>query len=113
MNNKANKINEPLKKPDKELYELLTKKILSGDYVFKRHSRQRQKDRSISDIDVLDVLEGKKGRKRHRNKKKDKYENGREDWNYCIEGVSFDDKPIRIIISFEYGLLPIITVMWI
>lgn len=113
MNSKTNKINEPLKKTDKELYELLNKKILSGDYVFKRHSRQRQKDRNISDIHVLDVLEGKKGRKRHRNKAKDKFEDCRADWNYCIEGVSFDEKPIRIIISFEYGLVPIITVMWI
>jgi hypothetical protein len=113
MNNNTIKANDPIKKSDKELYELLTTKILSGEYVFKKHSRQRQKDRNITDIDVLDLLEGKKGRRRHRNKLKDKYESGREDWNYCIEGVNIDDKPIRIIISFEYGLLPIITVMWI
>jgi hypothetical protein len=113
MKTKANKLNDPVKKSDKELYDLLTRKIVSGEYVFKKHSRQRLKDRDISDLDVLDVLEGKKGKKRHRNKQKDKYEEGRADWNYCIEGVNIDDKPIRIIVSFESGLLPIITVMWI
>jgi hypothetical protein len=113
MNKKTIIVNDPLKKSDKELYELLTSKIFTGEYVFKKHSRQRQNDRNISDIEVLDVLEGKKGRKRHRNKEKDKYETGRSDWNYCIEGVNIDNKAIRIIISFEDGLMPIITVMWI
>jgi hypothetical protein len=113
MKNKNDKLNGPTKKSDKELYELLTRKILSGEYVFKKHSRQRQKDRGITDLEVLDILEGKKGRKRHRNKSKDRCDPEREDWNYCIEGVNLDDFKIRIIVSFEQGLLPIITVMWI
>jgi hypothetical protein len=113
MKNKTNKSSEPIKKSDKELYDLLNRKILTGEYIFKKHSRQRLKDRGITDIEVLDILEGKKGRKRHRNKEKDKYETGRDDWNYCIEGVNLDDFKIRIIVSFEQGLLPLITVMWI
>ena len=86
---------------------------MTGEYIFKKHSRQRLKDREITDIEVLNILEGKKGRKRHRNKEKYKYEIVGEDWNYCIEGVNHDDFKIRIIVSFEQGLLPIITVMWI
>lgn len=104
---------KPKKKTDKELFSLLCTKITNAEYVFKKHARQRQIDRTISELEVLDILEGKKKRNRHRNKLKDKFEEGREDWNYCIEGQNLDEKKIRIIISFEDNMIPIITVMWI
>lgn len=104
---------KPPKKTDEELFGLLDKKVACGEYVFKKHARMRQKDRSINDLDVLNILEGKQQYKRRRNKSKDKYEEGYNDWNYCIEGSNLDEKKIRIIISFEDGLIPIITVMWI
>ena len=110
---KKKSVVKPTKKTDKDFYELLTSKIQSCDYVFKKHAKQRQKDRTITDVEVLDILEGKIVFKRRRNKSKDKYEEGREDWNYCVEGQNLDNKKIRIIISFEEGFLPIITVMWI
>jgi hypothetical protein len=106
-------MSKPGKKSDRELFTLLDEKIGRGEYVFKRHARQRQKDRNISDLEVLDILEGKYGRRRHRNKVKDSFEEGKEDWKYCIEGVNPDKKKMRIIISFEENLIPIITVMWI
>ena len=103
----------PTKKTDRELFRLINKMLTNGEYVFKRHAKSRQKDRAISDLEVLDILEGKRNRNRHRNKRKNKYEIGNEDWNYCIEGNNLDKKKMRIIISFENGLIPIITVMWI
>ena len=106
-------IKKPSKKPDKDFFSEVVEKIEKGFYIFKKHARQRQKDRTISDLEVIDILEGKKGRKRRRNKSKDKYEEGNQDWNYCIEGENPDGNKIRIIISFEDGVLPIITVMWI
>ncbi len=109
----AKSIKKPKKKTDKELFTLLDQKIASAEYVFKKHARQRQIDRAISDLEVLDILEGKKNRNRHRNKMKDKFEAKREDWNYCIEGQNLDKNKIRIIISFEDNMIPIITVMWI
>ena len=112
MTNKKD-ADRPLKKSNKELFELLDVKIAAGEYVFKKHAKQRQSDRVISDLEVLDILEGKRNRNRYRNKVKDKYEEGKEDWNYCIEGQNLDKQKIRIIISFEAGLIPIITVMWI
>jgi hypothetical protein len=39
MKNKANKSFEPIKKSDKELYDLLNRKVLAGEYIFKKHSR--------------------------------------------------------------------------
>jgi hypothetical protein len=61
----------------------------------------------------LKILVGESGSRRHRNKVKDIYEEKKEDWNYCIEGVTIDKDKMRIIISFEEGIIPIITVMWI
>jgi len=104
---------KPKRKSDKELFTLLDEKIIKGEYVFKYHAEQRKNERAISELEVLDTLEGRAKRKRHRNKKKDKYEEGREDWNYCIEGCNLDKEKIKIIISFEGDIIPIITVMWI
>ncbi len=109
----AKTINKPTKKTDTELFKLIEVKIAKVEYIFKPHAKQRLKDRTITNLEVLDILEGKVKRNRHRNKKKDKYEKGRQDWNYCIEGQNLDSKKIRIIVSFESNLLPIITVMWI
>ncbi len=106
-------MNQPRKLKDIELYHLLDSKISKGDYVFKKHARQRQKDRNISDLEVLNILEGRTGYRRHRNKAKDGHEDQKEEWKYCIEGINPDKKKMRIIISFEDGLIPIITVMWI
>ena len=106
-------VKRPTKKNDKELFDQIGKKLETGEYVFKKHARQRQKDRVISDLEVLNVLENINGYKRRRNKSKDKYEENRQDWNYCIEGATSDNDKMRIIISFEDGILPIITVMWI
>ena len=102
---------KPDKKIDKELFRLLKNSISSGNYVFVKHAKERQLERHISDLEVLDILEGKKGRDRTRNKKKDQYKDGNQDWNYCIEGINLDNERIRIIISFLGELMPIITVM--
>ena len=101
----------PNKKTDDELYALLENKIHTGNYVFLKHAKERQKERFISDLDVLDILEGKKSRNRTRNHVKDQYKEGYQDWNYCIEGVNVDKEKIRIIVSFLDGLMPIITVI--
>lgn len=102
----------PEKKTDKQLFSLLQYKIANAEYIFKRHARQRQKDRGISDLEVLNILEGKTKYNRRRNKSKDKYEANQQDWNYCIEGKNLNKEKIRIIISFENKTMPIITVMW-
>jgi len=102
---------KPPKKTDKELLGLIVNSVQKGTYIFLKHAKHRQEERRILDIEILDVLEGKAGRKRKRNKSKDKYEMGRSDWNYCIEGISLDGNRIRIIISFDSGLMPIITVI--
>lgn len=102
---------KPNKKSDRQLYQLVRKKISTGDYVFLKHAKQRLEERNILDLDVLDILEGKQGHKRKRNKSKDKYENTYDDWNYCVEEANLDGRRIRIILSFEKNLMLIITVI--
>ncbi|MEI8346031.1 MAG: DUF4258 domain-containing protein [Pseudomonadota bacterium] len=101
----------PEKLTDAQLFLLVESKVADGEYAFTGHSRERQEERFISDIEVLDILEGK--RERRRNKKKDSYDSVWQNWKYCIEGFNSDSKRIRIIVAFDSGLMPIITVMWI
>lgn len=105
---------KPIKKIDKDLFSLIESKIAQKKYIFLRHSQQRMLERNILDLDVLNVLSGKKGYGRKRNKRKDTYEQHSfselaEDWKYCIEGCDVDGEPLRIIITFNEDLMPIIT----
>lgn len=104
-------IQKPKKLTDTELFQKIHDKIIDIDYIFLKHAKQRQKDRSVTDLDVLNILENEKGRRRKRNKRKDKYERGKEDWNYCIEGLDIDGEKVRIIVSFNEEFLLIITVI--
>lgn len=104
-------LHRPNKKTDRELYILLKQTIKLGNYVFLKHAKQRQVERYISDLVVLNILEGKEGYNRKRNKLKDQFKNGNQDWNYCIEGIDVDAKKIRIIVSFVDELMLIITVI--
>ena len=105
------KIKKPIKKNDKELWDLIAEKISNSDYVFALHAKDRQKTRNVTDIDVLDILENKENRKRKRNKRKDIYIKGYQDWNYCIEGLDLDENNIRIIVSFNDELMMVVTVV--
>jgi hypothetical protein len=104
---------KPGKKSDSDLFNLIKESIAQGNYVFTKHAIQRSGQRAILEITALDILEGRPGSRRRRNKRKDKCETGALDWNYCIEGVDVNQKMIRVIVTFEENIMPIITVMWI
>ena len=109
----STKVNEmkPSKKTDKELWNLIELKIQKFEYIFLVHAKKRQIDRNITDIDVLDLLENKRDCKRKRNKQKDTYIDGYQDWNSCFEGVDLDNKKIRVIVSFDSKLMLVITII--
>ena len=107
---------KPIKKTDKELFGLIETKIRRGEYVFLKHAKQRLKERNISDIDVVKLLLGTKGYQRKRNKKKDAFEHPSiselaQDWKYCIEGTDVHGNNLRVIVTFNENLMPIITVI--
>jgi len=103
---------KPNKKEDPLLWVMLKKNILHGNYFFSRHAKKRQQDRDVSELDVLFILENVSGRSK-RNKNKDVFINGRQDWNYCIEGEDVDGNAIRVIVSFETEMMIVITVICI
>lgn len=100
---------KPKKLSDEVLFEKIEDFIKKGNYYFTEHGNKRAVERKINKADVLKILNNEDGYKRKRNKTKDKYEQGEEDWNYCIEGKDTDGK-VRIIISFYEGNMPIITI---
>ncbi|QRN02800.1 DUF4258 domain-containing protein [Legionella sp. MW5194] len=109
-------VKKPSKKTDQELFALIEQKIKERNYIFVKHAKERQQQRNISELDVLNILEGKSGCERKRNKSKDSYESNYihekpQDWKYCIEGNDIDGKKVRIILTFTYDLMPIITVI--
>ena len=109
-------VKKPSKKIDQELFALIEQKVKERNYLFVPHAKERQKQRNISDLDVLNILEGKSGYERKRNKSKDSYESNYihekpQDWKYCIEGKDIDGKKVRIILTFTDDLMPIITVI--
>jgi len=101
----------PSKKLDREVWSLISEKIVSGDYVFLNHAKKRLKDRNITDVEVLNILESKVGKKRKRNKAKDSFDMNHGNWKYCIEGQNNDEQKIRVIISFDSNYMLIITVI--
>ncbi|MCH9689158.1 MAG: DUF4258 domain-containing protein [Gammaproteobacteria bacterium] len=95
---------------------MVEEKIKQGQYVFLPHSKQRLRERKISELDVIRLLSGEKGYGRKRNKRKDTYEHPSiseraQDWKYCIEGYDIDGMSLRTVITFSDGLMPIITVI--
>lgn len=105
-------VKKPSKNTDQELFALIEQKIKERNYLFVPHAKERQKQRNISDLDVLNILEGKSGYERKRNKSKDSYESNyihekSQDWKYCIEGKDIDGRKVRIILTFTDDLMPI------
>ena len=102
---------KPVKKTDNELWKSVDERIKYVQYIFVNHAEERQAQRGIDDLTVINILENKGNARRRRNKSKDKYESGYDDWNYCIEGYDHNSDKIRIVISFNINNMLIITVI--
>ena len=76
----------------------------SGRYLDTRHASERQKERQITRSETLFVL-----RHGHNEKKKDKYDELYQAWDYAIRGKTVDQRPLRIIVSFDENGVLIIT----
>ena len=98
-----------------ELFALIENRIQAGQYIFSPHATARGLQRGITEEEVIDMLRGRKGYSRHWNKGKDAFESpwySQElQWRYCIEGSTPDGDELRVIITFDEVLMPIITVI--
>lgn len=75
-------------------------------FVDTRHSSQRQDERKITRLEVIYVL-----RHGHHEKRKDKWEELHQAWNYAIRGKTFEKRDLRVVVSFDNnGMLIISTI---
>ncbi len=87
--------------------ERVREHVRKGTYVLRRHTLERQTERSISLEDVLYVL--KHG---FHEEEKSGFDITRQTWKYAIRGKAFDKDELRAIVAFAEKMA-IITVMWI
>lgn len=83
--------------------------ISDGNYIYSKHALLRRSERSISDGDVRHaLLQG------WHEKKKDKWIDDYDNWNYSIRGKSLESDNLRIVVNLDeyekHGII-IITVI--
>ena len=78
--------------------------VEEGRYLDTRHATERQAQRTITRPEVLYIL--KKG---YHEKRKDKFDDAFQAWNYAVRGKTVDKRNLRIIVSFDENNMLIIT----
>ena len=79
--------------------------IAEGRYLDTRHATQRGEERDITRPEILYVL--KSG---HHESHKDHFDEFHEAWNYAIRGKTVDGRSLRVVVSFDEGLLIITAI---
>lgn len=87
-----------------DLLDVVRTCIAEGRYLDTRHATQRGAEREITRPEILYVL--KTG---HHEKRKDKFDQLHQAWNYAIRGKTLDKKNVRVAVSLDEKLLLIIT----
>ena len=106
---KKSKPVKPIKKTTEKLMTAISGAMTTGEYYFSDHGEKRSKTRkNVNDLEVIKILNGDD---KWHEARKDKYEIGKNDWNYHIRGKNSDGDPIRIAVSFDKHGMPIITVI--
>lgn len=73
-------------------------------YLDTRHATQRQSERNVTRPEILYALVNG-----FHEKRKDKFEESYNAWNYSIRGKTIDARSLRIIVSFDENDMLIIT----
>lgn len=92
--------------PDKlpDLMLTIRKCVEEGRYLDTWHAEDRQNERRINRPEILYVL--KNG---HHEKKKDKFDEFYNSWNYAVRGKTVDRRELRVVVSFDKNGMLIIT----
>lgn len=95
------------KRPPKrlDLLDAVHSALAAGTYLDTVHAVERQQERKITRPEYLYVL--KNG---FHEKSKDTFDEAYHSWNYAIRGKTVDRRDLRVVVTFEEGLL-IVTVM--
>ena len=86
------------------LMNVVTGHLDARRYLDTRHARERQTTRSIARPEILHVL-----RSGYHEKRKDRFDELHQAWNYAVRGRTVDRRDLRIIISFDENDMLIIT----
>jgi hypothetical protein len=86
------------------LMEKVAECLDAGRYLDTRHALERQYEREITRPEVFYVL-----RHGYHEKRKDKFEDSYQAWNYAVRGKTIDKRELRIIVSFDESNMLIIT----
>jgi hypothetical protein len=78
--------------------------VESGQYLDTRHATDRKQERQITRPEILYVLTHG-----HHEKRKDKFEELYQTWNYAVRGRTVDRRDLRIAVSLNKSGLLIIT----
>lgn len=94
----------PLKDP--LAYIKIRYKAQISEYIIVEHAKERMDQREVTDREVrYALMHG------YREEKKDQYKIEHRQWNYAVKGKTFDDRWLRIIVSFDVDDMLIITVI--
>jgi len=86
--------------------DLLTKiksSLIAGEYLFTDHAQERLQHREVTRQEVL--ISG------FHEKRKDQFDQRFNAWKYSIKGKTLDQRPLRIIVSFDPDGMLIITII--
>ena len=78
--------------------------VEDGRYLDTRHATDRQYERKVNRPEILYVL--KHG---YHEKKKDKFDEYYQAWNYSVRGKTVDRRELRVVVSFDPSGMLIIT----
>jgi len=86
------------------LLETISKCIEEGRYLDTRHATQRQSERNVTRPEYLHALLNG-----YHEKRKDRFEEIHQAWNYSVRGKTIDGRSLRIVVSFDKNNMLIIT----
>ncbi len=86
------------------LMETIRKCIEEGRYLDTRHATQRQVERDVTRPELLHALLNG-----FHEKRKDRFEEAYNAWNYSVRGKTIDARTLRVVVSFDESNMLIIT----
>ncbi|MFU8802607.1 MAG: DUF4258 domain-containing protein [Bradymonadaceae bacterium] len=85
--------------------EVVRQHLADDFYGLSGHARSRMIERDIDLPDVIYTL-------RHgwHEKSKDQFDETYDSWNYAVRGKTVDDRNLRIVVTFDEGMLIVTTI---
>jgi hypothetical protein len=97
----------PAKADERLLREQVAKAAVDGTLRISLHARQRQGERSVTDLQIRSLLKLPQMRAAAR----DRFDDARGAWSYGYEGPDLDGRRLRVIVALAEGVLVVTAVV--